>query len=61
MFQGGDNLGTIVADIGSQNVRIGFAGDDSPVSFYPTVSQPLDLIPRKMIISYLSILAPWLS
>lgn len=37
MFHSGDDIGAIVADIGSQNARVGFAGDDYPKSFIPTV------------------------
>jgi hypothetical protein len=37
MFHSGDDIGAIVADIGSQNARVGFAGEDYPKSFIPTV------------------------
>jgi len=38
MFYGGDDIGAIVADIGSQNTRIGFAGEDFPKSLISSVS-----------------------
>lgn len=38
MFQGGaDDIGAIVADIGSSAVRIGFAGDDYPRAYFSSV------------------------
>ena len=38
MFHSGDELGAIVADIGSGSTRIGFAGDDGPRACFSTVS-----------------------
>lgn len=37
MFHSGDDIGAIVADIGSVNTRIGFAGEDTPKAFFSTV------------------------
>ena len=39
MYCGGDDLGAIVADIGSVSARIGYAGEDYPRSYFPSVSQ----------------------
>ena len=33
----GDDVASVVIDVGSTNVKIGFAGEDSPKSIYPTV------------------------
>ncbi len=38
MFYSGDNIGAVVADIGSHACRIGFAGEDTPRAYLPTVS-----------------------
>ena len=38
MFHSGDDINAIVADIGTTSCRIGFAGDDTPKSYFPTVS-----------------------
>lgn len=40
----GDDIGAIVADIGSHCTRIGYAGDDTPRAMLPTVSLPLALL-----------------
>lgn len=37
MFHSGDDIGAIVADIGSTSCRIGLAGDDMPKAYFPTV------------------------
>jgi actin-related protein len=37
-FNSGDNVGAIVADIGSFASRIGFAGDDMPKAYFSSVS-----------------------
>lgn len=37
MYTGGDDVGAIVADIGSYSTRIGFAGEDTPRAYIPTV------------------------
>lgn len=37
MFHSGDDIGAIVADIGSSSSRIGFAGDDMPRAYLPSV------------------------
>ena len=37
MYQGGEDIGAIVADIGSYATRIGYAGEDSPRAFIPSV------------------------
>jgi actin-related protein len=37
MYCGGDDIGAIVADIGSFSTRIGFAGDDTPRAYFPSV------------------------
>jgi actin-related protein len=37
MFYSGDNIGAVVADIGSYACRVGFAGEDSPRAYLPTV------------------------
>jgi len=39
MFTSGDDVGAIVADIGSFTTRVGFAGDDTPRAYFPTVSR----------------------
>ena len=38
MFHSGDDVGALVADVGSSSCRIGHAGDDVPVAFFPSVS-----------------------
>lgn len=38
MFSGGDDIGAIVADLGTTYSRLGFAGDDCPRAFLPSVS-----------------------
>ena len=43
MFHSGDDLGALIADIGSYATRVGFAGEDSPRAYLPSVSpQPLN-------------------
>jgi actin-related protein len=37
MYNSGDDIGAIVADIGSFASRVGFAGDDQPKAYLPTV------------------------
>jgi actin-related protein len=37
MYTGGDDIGAIVADIGSFSTRIGYAGDDAPRAYFPSV------------------------
>ena len=37
MYCGGTDIGAVVADIGSSVTRIGFAGEDSPRAYFPTV------------------------
>ncbi len=37
MYFGKDDIGAIVADIGSYSSRIGFAGDDHPKAYFQTV------------------------
>jgi hypothetical protein len=37
MFSGYEDLGAIVADIGTCSARIGFAGDDYPKAYHPSV------------------------
>jgi actin-related protein len=37
MFYSGDNIGAVVADVGSYACRVGFAGEDSPRAFFPSV------------------------
>lgn len=37
MFNSGDDVGAIVADIGSFATRVGFAGEDIPRAYFPTV------------------------
>eukprot|EP01031_Cornospumella_fuschlensis_P041698 gene41698-50891_t len=37
MIFGGENIGAVVADVGSHFTRIGFAGEDSPRAFHQTV------------------------
>lgn len=39
MFQGKEDIGAIVADIGSTSARIGFAGDDVPRAYIPSVGK----------------------
>jgi actin-like protein 6A len=36
MFNSGDDIGAVVADVGSYGTRIGFAGEDSPRANFPT-------------------------
>ncbi|KAJ1441063.1 actin family [Ochromonadaceae sp. CCMP2298] len=36
MYHGGDDVGAIVADIGSYSTRVGYAGDDTPRTYMPT-------------------------
>jgi len=36
-YTGQDDVGAIVADVGSYATRIGFAGDDVPVAHFPSV------------------------
>jgi actin-related protein len=38
MYQGKEDIGAIVADIGSTSARIGFAGDDMPRAYIPSVT-----------------------
>jgi hypothetical protein len=38
MYHSGDNVGAIVADIGSFSTRIGHAGDDVPSAYFPSVT-----------------------
>ena len=38
MYCGGDDVGAIVADFGSFSSRVGFAGEDCPRGYLPTVS-----------------------
>jgi actin-related protein len=38
MYHSGDDVGAIVADIGSFSTRIGHAGDDVPAAYFPSVS-----------------------
>ena len=37
-------IGAIVADIGSFATRIGYAGDDLPRAYFPTVSQKMKTV-----------------
>ena len=37
MYHSGDDVGAIVADIGSFSTRIGHAGDDVPAAYFPSV------------------------
>ena len=37
MYHSGDDLNAIVADIGSYSTRIGYAGEDAPKAYIPTV------------------------
>lgn len=39
MFNSGDDIGAIVADIGTNSCRIGLAGDDMPKAYFPTVKK----------------------
>ena len=34
-----EDIGAIVADIGSMSTRIGYAGEDLPRAYFPTVSK----------------------
>jgi len=36
-YTGQDDVGAVVADVGSYATRIGFAGDDVPVAHFPSV------------------------
>ncbi|RYY83416.1 hypothetical protein EON63_11260 [archaeon] len=38
MIFGGENIGAVVADVGSHFTRIGYAGEDCPRAFHQTVS-----------------------
>ena len=38
MYNSGEDIGAIVADIGSFATRIGYAGDDMPKAHLPSVS-----------------------
>lgn len=33
-----DEVGAVVLDMGSSNIRAGYAGEDTPVALFPTVS-----------------------
>jgi len=37
-FTNSDDVGAVVADLGSFATRIGFAGDDAPTAHFPAVS-----------------------
>lgn len=37
MYSGPDDIGAVVADIGSFSTRIGYAGEDLPRAYLPTV------------------------
>lgn len=37
MYSSGDDIGAVVADIGTFSTRIGFAGDDTPKAYFPSV------------------------
>lgn len=37
MYHSGDDVGAIVADIGSFSTRIGHAGNDVPAAYFPSV------------------------
>ena len=39
MYTAGDDVNAIVADIGSYSSRIGFAGEDVPKAYFPSVSK----------------------
>lgn len=52
MFFGGDNLGAVVADIGTQNTRIGFAGEDAPRAFHPTAVGVTENASRSLTIPF---------
>jgi actin-related protein len=41
MFHSGDDIGAIIADIGTSFCRIGFAGDDTPHAYLPSVRSRL--------------------
>jgi hypothetical protein len=49
MFHGGEDVGAVVADIGSSYARLGFAGDDSPRAYLPSVSCSV-VVSRPMLI-----------
>jgi actin-related protein len=36
-MHGSNDIGAVVADIGTHSTRIGFAGDDMPKAYFPTV------------------------
>lgn len=36
-FAGGDDIGAVVAEIGHYSTKIGWAGDDAPRSYFPSV------------------------
>ena len=57
MFTSGDDVGAIVADIGSFTTRVGFAGDDTPRAYFPTVSGH-DAPPRMTRSSIIFALSP---
>jgi actin-related protein len=38
MYCGGEDIGALVADIGNGFTRIGFAGDDYPRAYFPSVT-----------------------
>lgn len=45
MYHSGDDIGAIVADIGSFSTRVGFAGEDSPRAYVQSVKH----LPNKLL------------
>ena len=37
MYNSGDELGALVCDVGSCAIRVGYAGEDYPKSYTPSV------------------------
>ena len=48
-FQGGDSLGTVVVDVGSAATKIGYAGDDFPVSYFRSVCIDISILQARTI------------
>ena len=48
-FQGGDSLGTVVVDVGSAATKIGYAGDDFPVSYFRSVCIDISVLQARTI------------
>ena len=49
---GADEVNAIVIDVGSSTVKAGYAGDDAPKSYFPSVSSwPIHNFPARLVLS----------